>query len=105
MSIHEFKSRAAIVHELLKECDSFELRGPKLAGVMRIEGASVEVMAQSKDWSEVVGDRVFVDNRTDNLSDLIPNSRQRLEMLSQGFAERVHAASAKSTPKPKGPGM
>ena len=105
MTVVSFKSKAQMGKELLDACSSFELRGPRAAALISIQGANVEVLRQNNDWGKVVGDRPLVDNRTDKVSDLIPSARARMEEIFQGLGDKVRAAGSDlRAVAPKGPG-
>lgn len=94
-----------MVRDLLAECDSFERRGPKAAAVINVSGSHVDVLRSEIEWSALVGNKPIVDNRTDNISDLIPTPRMQMNEIMQGFSQKLESLGASQPPRPKGPRM
>lgn len=106
MNVTFFKSKAAMSRELLDACSSFELRGPKAAALISVQGSSVDVLSRSVDWSSVLKGKPLVDNRTDNIQDLLPAARTIMQDIVRDFGERVKTAGSDlGLVKPKGPSM
>ncbi|EMO9521233.1 hypothetical protein ACR3H8_20525 [Pseudomonas aeruginosa] len=105
MNVRKFVSKAAMVRSLLAECDSFERRGPKVAAAIMVRGSHVDVIKAEIDWAPIIGDKPMIDNRTENISDLIPSPRAHMQDILEGFSQKVGALSGDQTPRPKGPRM
>lgn len=72
---------------VLKQCESFEWRGPMLAALSKVENDTFEIIRDKTDWASVTAGKPVTDNRCSELADLYPQSRQMLDDLLSKIAD------------------